>query len=180
MATDITPRTWTDGNLEITTANLNTEIRDSYLLLLNPPTCVLERNAAFSIPTGASQTVIPWDSLLFDTEDPSTPMYSSVNPSRVTIRTAGWYECMFNIGALLGSNIIQTYSLRVNGVTVYTLGSSYGIATTTHKVMSCSMLLPFNATDYVEVTALHNSASAQSLEILGNSPNFMVYRRRGL
>src|ERR1700744_6784975 len=121
MATDIVPMTWTDGSGDLTDANFNTEVRDSYNLLLNPPTASVRRSTNQTIATG-TLTPIVFDTLNFDTEDPAPPFWSStVNPSRLTITTPGWYEC---IGSCEESSPatnphILSSRFRVNGTPLY-------------------------------------------------------------
>ncbi|HEY5959980.1 MAG TPA: hypothetical protein VIV60_25680 [Polyangiaceae bacterium] len=178
---DPTPITWQDGVTLLNDANFNTEIRNAYLLMLNPPICMLTRSTNFSVPNGASWTAISWDTTaLADTEAPVDPMFASGSPTRITVRTAGWYECLINVGSLLPQNIIMTFGLRVNGTTVYALGSSFGQNVTVHRICSASMLLSLAVTDYVEVVAQHNDTVARTVEALGNMPNFALYRRRGI
>lgn len=179
---DIVPMTWVDGVSALSDATFNQEIRDSYLLLLNPPTCVLGRSTNQSIPTGTGWTAISWDTpATFDTEDSTTPMFSASFPTRITVQTPGWYECILNVSGLLPLNIVLTAAIRINGgATPTALGSVIGQSTSVHKIISASMMFSFAAGDYAEVVVNHNSGTACSLEALANIPNFTLYRRRGI
>lgn len=182
MATDIVPMTWTDGSADLTDVNLNTEVRDSYLLLLNPPSASVVRSTSQSIPTG-TLTPISFDTVNFDTEDPATPFWSVSNPTRLTITTPGWYEC---IGSAEESSPATTAHIvssgfRVNGTTIYNCSSVATNGTTFGSIDVCSnALIALNAADYVEFWINQNKGSAITINQVFFQPVFSVCRRRGI
>ena len=182
MATDITPYVWVDGNGDLTETNLNTEIRDSYLLLLNPPAASVRRSTSQSIPSGAV-TPISFDTVNFDTEDPATPFWAVANPTRLTITTPGWYECVGSAeeSAPATTAHIVSSGFRVNGSTMYNCCSVATNGTTFASLDVCSnALISFNAGDYVEFWISQNKGSAITINQVFFQPILAVTRRRGL
>lgn len=182
MATDITPMTWTDGVADLTDANFNTEIRDSYLLLLNPPSASVKRTSNQTITTG-TVTPISFDTVNYDTEDPSTPFWAVANPTRLTITTPGWYECIGSAeetAPATTAHIIQS-GFRINGTNVFNSSSVATNGTTFGALDVCSnYLLPLNANDYVEFWVYTNKGSSITINQVFSTPAFSVTRRRGI
>lgn len=182
MATDIVPMTWTDGVGDQTDSNYNTEVRDSYLLLLNPPSASVRRSTNQSINSGVV-TPISFDTVNFDTEDPATPFWSSLNPTRLTITTPGWYECIGSAeeSAPATTAHIVSSGFRVNGTTMYNCSSVATNGTTFGAIDVCSnALIALNAGDYVEFWISQNKGSAITINQVGFQPVFSVCRRRGI
>ena len=116
--TDITPMTWADGSADLTDANLNAEVRDAYLLLLNPPAVGLQRTTNLTVAT-STWTAVGFDTLLYDTlsDDTSTQWTSGAN-TRVTARCDGWYECVGTARCVTpGAAMFLTAAFRINGST---------------------------------------------------------------
>ena len=182
MATDITPMTWTDGSGDLTDVNLNTEIRDSMLLLLNPPAASVRRSTNQTITTGTVTPVI-FDTVNYDTEDPATPFWSVSNPSRLTITTPGWYECIGSVEETAPATTAHLMSsgFRVNGTTMYNCSSVATNGTTFGPLDVCSQaLISLNAADYVEFWISQNKGSSITINQVFFVPYFSVQRRRGL
>lgn len=174
--------TWTDGSSLLNDVNFNTEIRNSYLLLLNPPMASVRRSTSQSIPTGSSTwTAVSFDTLNFDTEDPSTPFYSSANPTRLTITTPGYYECVFSTELAPGGGTWFTAAFRVNGTSVYAGSTVCNNGTTTGTLaVSPVNLIPMNASDYIEVVCRHGYTVAVNINQTYYMPAFQITRRRGI
>jgi hypothetical protein len=182
MATDITPMIWVDGNGDLTETNLNTEIRDAYTLLLNPPAASIRRSTSMSIPSGALTPVI-FDTLNYDTEDPATPMWNASFPTRLTVTTPGWYECIGSAeqSAPATTAHIMSSGFRVNGVTLYNCCSVATNGTTFGPLDVCSnSLIAFNASDYAEFWISQNKGAAITINQVFFQPFFCMTRRRGL
>ena len=180
MPVDQTPITWSDGVTTLDDNNLNTEVRDAGLLLLNPPCASVRRvSGSQSIPI-TTLTAIVFDTLSFDTEDPSTPMWNPANNTRLTIRTPGWYEVTGTVEWTVTSGATFTASFRVNGATQY-LGISTSSNPTLGFLDNTPMnLIQFAANDYIELMVTHNAASAQSIVPSNFLPCMSVARRRGV
>ena len=182
MATDITPMTWTDGNSDLIDVNFNTEIRDSYLLLLNPPAASVRRSTSQTVASG-SIVPISFDTVNFDTEDPATPFWSATNPTRLTITTPGWYECIGSAeeSAPTTTAHIVSSGFRVNGTTMYNCSSVATNGTTFGSIDVCSnALIKLNAADYVEFWISQNKGSSITINQVFFQPVFSVQRRRGI
>jgi len=180
MPTDQTPITWVDGVTALNDANFNTEVRNAALLMMNPPTASIRRASGSQSVTQNVLTVITMDTLNFDTEDPATPMWSSVNPSRITVRTPGWYEC--TASAEVNSTLVATYTagFRINGTTLYNGSSVTSNAVLGFLDVSPSALILFAANDYIELVVTHNASAAQSFSQSFFLPTLSVLRRRGV
>lgn len=179
---DITPKVWSDEEPDLTADNFNTEIRDTYGLLINPPTCVVHRSSALSIPNGSGWTVVGWDSAaVCDTEDPATPMYSSAQNTRVTCQTPGWYNVVGALGlsAGAGSTVEMTAIIRVNG-TAYFAGDSSKATPFNDLYVSPSDLISLSLGDYVEMLVTHVYASPLDLIVADHIPSLSLFRCRGI
>lgn len=179
--TDITPMTWTDGSADLTDANLNAEVRDAYLLLLNPPAVGLQRTTNLTLTT-STWTAVGFDTLLYDTlsDDTSTQWTSGAN-TKVTARCDGWYECVGTARCVTpGAAMILTAAFRVNGATFYLGGSqNCGSAVVTLN-STASNLIKLVSGDYVEFMLWHNEGANQTITATGLTPLFTVTRRRGV
>lgn len=181
---DQTPMDWVDGVSTLDDVTLNTEVRNAYNLLLNPPICQVHASSPNSIAAGTymtTWTAISWDATaVIDTEaSGGTPMFSSANPTRITVQTPGWYECIGTVSFNIGASNIWTTAFRVNG-TAYYAGSSTGFVGTSNQGANPTNLISFNAGDYLELVVTHDSTSAQSQVVSGFIPSLFVVRRRGL
>lgn len=180
---DITPRTWADNDPDLTDAIINTEIRNACTLMLNPPVCSVSRNTSTSVAAGtymSTWTVINWTLLLIDTEAPTDPMWDSGSPSRITIRTDGWYECIASAEELtqLTSNLL-TAAFRVNGSAIWA-GSTVGRTPETLDI-SPANLIPLVTGDYIELIMTTDLGSAVTISGASSNPPYLsVVRRRGL
>jgi hypothetical protein len=184
---DIVPRTWVNqvpGDTgDLTDENLNTEIRDSYALLYNPPTCVVVESNVQTIPNGTGWTAITWDAAgaIVDTEDPATPMFSGTLLTRVTCQTPGYYELTASMGVGTGVStvVVLTAAFRVNGTSVYAGDTSQAPASAAVYVSPCT-LIPLNAGDYVELVVTHNYSAPIGTHNSSFMPGMTLVRRRGL
>lgn len=177
---DPTPATWVDGTTALSDATFNTEIRDAYLLLLNPPTCSVHLTGSVTLPVSAGWTALSWDTLLFDTEAPADPMYSAGSPTRITVKTAGWYECVASAELMsVPGQLTLSGAFRVGG-SVYYMGSSVTTNPTYGPLdVSVVNLLKLNANDYIELVFNHTYSSALTLDQRGLQPTMTISRRRG-
>lgn len=176
---DQAPITWVDGSTALNDANFNTEIRNAYLLVMNPPTCSVHNTGTLSVPTGSTWTAQTWDTLNFDTEAPTNPMFASANPSRITVQTPGWYECVASIELFtVPAALVMTAAFRINGSTIYQ-GSSIN-ATGGNLDMSPSNMIQFGTGDYIELVYVHSYTSALTIDQRGFQPILTISRRRGV
>lgn len=111
--------------------------------LIVPPMVRATRSTNQSI-TGATETTVDWNAEDFDTDSMHD---TSVNPSRITINTAGIY--LFTAGLNFGSSTGATTQifLRHNGSTVFgrTIYDAAATATSVAAMYKCAV------SDYVEV-----------------------------
>jgi hypothetical protein len=127
-------------------------VRDGLNYLANPPACLAYRVAAFTILNGTF-TAVPLDAEAFDTD----AMHSTtVNPSRLTINTAGLYQV--NAWGSYGGGPNPTAGERYT--TIWRNGGlpTPGIhdrrsANTTAggEVLTISALMKLNVGDYLEL-----------------------------
>lgn len=161
MAVRPQPKTWVNGPPAVSAADLNLEVRDSFNFLLNPPHVHANRNVALNLAT-ATWFVM---TLFQDTDDFDNMHSSSVNPSRVTANTAGFYRIMGSVQLTQGgSPFTLTCRLTLNGGGTYpptapgiviasgTTLSSAGWATNVYLPAA----LRLNAGDYVEMAVWHD------------------------
>ena len=179
--TDIQPMTWTDGVADLTESNFNVEIRDSYLLLLNPPAVGLQRTTNLTL-TNATQTAVGFDTLLYDTlSDDTAVQWTSGANTKVTVRCDGWYECVGTARCVTPTAaMILTASFRVNGTTFYYGGSqNCPAAPVTTLNSTASNLIKMTSGDFVEFMLWQNAGASQTITATGLTPLFSVIRRRG-
>jgi hypothetical protein len=179
--TDITPMDWTDGVADLTDANFNAEVRDAYLLLLNPPAVGLQRTTNLTL-TNSTNTAVGFDTLLYDTlSDDTSPQWSSGANTKVTARCDGWYECIGTARCVTpGGAMILTAAFRVNGSTMYYGGSQNCSSSVVTLNSTASNLILLNDGDYVEFILWQNEGASQTITATGLTPLFSVTRRRGL
>ena len=178
---DITLALPVDGELDISSDWLNTNLRDALFLILSPPTCILTKTDTQTIAASNTWTTLSWNNLVADTEDPSTPMYDSGAATKVTITTPGWYECSADICMNI-DNSANTFSVGflVNG-TDYYIGDSVGWSTGgVNHATSFVTLLELNASDYVECVVQMTRTSSLTSTAYWNIPRIAVRRVRGL
>lgn len=151
----------------LTYAEWNAALYDTVNLILNPPMVQLQHTAVQSIPPGA------WTALQFQTEIIDTEgMHSTtVNNSRVTPKTPGWYMGFFGMSFAGTSTSGKRQGVpRKNGNMSNTV--TYG----RHDVQPTQsgavfrgyrFFMPFNGTtDYVEVAVWQNSGGALNTNVI--------------
>src|SRR5512146_367329 len=177
---DQTPITWVDGVTALSDDTFNTEIRNAYSLLLNPPACQVHRSTTQTITAGGGWQAISWDTEVFDTEDPATPMWAVGSPTRITIRTAGYYYVNGDVGignAEATSNN-NNMAVRVNGTTYYNLSTSRAPSDRTLYTTGSS-LINVSASNYLELMISQTRPTNSTLSIRDHIPLFTVIRWRG-
>jgi hypothetical protein len=180
MPVDQTPITWADSSTALSDDTFNTEIRDAALLMLNPPMGSIRKASGTQSVAPNTLTMIVMDTLNFDTEDPATPLWSSVNPSRLTIRTPGWYEVTASVEFQATVACTATAGFRVNGATLYNGCSVTAPAIFGFLDLSPNSLILMNANDYVEFAVIHNANVNQNFAQSFFMPCLAVCRRRGI
>jgi hypothetical protein len=178
---DQTPITWVDGVTTLDDNTVNTEIRNAYTLLLNPPSCQLHRSTAQTITGPNVWTAISWDTLNYDTEDPATPFFSAGSPTKMTIQTPGWYlvNGAVSIGNADATLFVGAMAVRVNSTTFYNLGSVRAPGNRTLFIAG-STLIPFNTGDFVELMVEHTDSISCATGVNPFIPLFTVIRWRGI
>lgn len=166
MATVPAPRTWTVGEL-LTAAKLNTDLRDGLNFLLSgKPLALLTKTVGQSIPTGGGTNLVTWDAETIDRDGGHS---NSVNNTRYTVQTAGWYNVFIYLqwgGAFTAGRRTAYLSLNSNLDNRDFIGSD---ASGNFETNHITALKFFSVSNIVEVYAQHNLGSALSVE--GGSPD---------
>lgn len=139
--------------------------------------CRATRTVAQSI-TDNTVTTVAFDDELFDTDG----MHSvSVNNSRITIVTAGFYMVGFNGTFAAGSDYVRTFAELVMNVGATSLGRNQtpGTSTSVQQTLHVSCMHQFDAGDYIEVQIYQDNTAgaARNLEVTADrSPQFWAAR----
>lgn len=176
---DITPITWSDGVAGLTDTNFNTEIRDSYLLLLNPPALGLQRTSSQTIPN-TTWTALSFDNLLYDTLVDTFPQYDSGSPTKFTCQCDGWYELQAACFMSPSTSSTLQGAFRVNGSTWYYGNFQFGEVAGRNTNINVGNLIQLSAGDYVEFVVWVNGGASENITVSGDTPIFSVIRRRGI
>jgi hypothetical protein len=117
-----------------------------------PPACTVTHNAAQALTTGVEGTV----AFNSETEDTDTMHDTVTNNSRITIKTAGRYVFVVNLGFASNNTGSRQISLRMNGATFL----AYKTQTATqgdNTMMDLTICRKFAVNDYLEVRAFQSS-----------------------
>ncbi|MGH7240492.1 MAG: hypothetical protein ACREHG_10590 [Candidatus Saccharimonadales bacterium] len=180
--TDITPMTWTNSVADLTDTNFNTEIRDSYLLQLNPPACGLQRTTNLTLVT-STWTAVGFDTLLYDTlSDDTAVQWASGANSKITARCDGWYECVASARIVTPTSAMEfTAAFRINGTDTWFGGSqNCPSSPVTTQNVTVANLLQLSSGDYVELVLWQDAGSNNTVTATGLTPGFSMIRRRGI
>lgn len=180
---DITLDAPADTTLQLEQVFLNKNLRDAMMLLVMPPTCMLQKVGTQSYAGASAWNAIAWDTKIVDTEDPASPIYSSGANTRMTCRTNGWYEISANVPMSLdvAANSI-TIAFRVNGNAslIYAGDSEGATATGVNYTCTFSTIISLVATDYVEVLFRMSRGVALTSTVFTGSPRVAFRRVRGI
>lgn len=158
-----TQATWTDGQ-KVNAAALNTQLRDPMNWLRNVPQTLIYRNAAASLNSVATYSVVTWDTAYYDTNTGWAP----VSPTRVWVQAPGRYMvvgryCFSSSGA--SGTGARAGMMRMNSGGVSTLGTLIdsdvapivsGSSTTWRSVMYVQCV----SQDYFEMFVYQTSGGA--------------------
>jgi hypothetical protein len=149
------------------------KVKDLISFIQNPPEVhVVQRGTPQSIPNGV-WTAITFTHAIRDTEaqyDAANPMWSVANPTRIYIRTAGWYSIeVFTSFASSADNNRRIQALGLNGNMTGTdmRGRFDSRNTSAHKNRSAYDIFLEPGT-YVELGVYQDRGSALSL----NDPGY--------
>lgn len=153
-----TPKTWATNEV-VTSANLNTHLRDNMLFVGAPPTCIVSG-------TGQSISNNVLTGLNAPTETRDTDgMHSSVtNNTRITINTAGTYLFSACIGFAPNAVGFRQGIFYKNG-SPFTGGFILGPSPAGGTVVSFSQHLHLAVADFVEVFALQTSGGSLGADL---------------
>lgn len=175
MATIPNPRTWTASEA-VTTAKLNTDIRDGLNFFFNPPRAFLSKNADQNFGTGV-EGVILWETETYDTDNGHSTV---TNPGRYTAQTAGWYYLIVNVHWRANNDLgMREIVFKKNGLAAGRQNRQdewpgYGHLFNTVQIRT-SGHMQMNVGDYVEVCIYQNSGSGSTVyNEAGNPPYFSV------
>lgn len=147
-----TPRTWATNEV-VTSANMNTHVRDNLAFLGTPPRCSVSNSAAVAVTT-ATATILNANTEAYDNDT----MHSTVsNTSRITINTAGVYLFVGRINYQPNASGDRSISFKIDGTTQID-GPANPAATSGISTICCfSSFLSLTATQYVECQAYQTS-----------------------
>lgn len=171
MATVPVPRTWVTGEV-VTAAYMNANVRDAVNYLIAPPLCVAKQTSAQSLANATSTAIT------LDAEDKdSDGMHSnSVNPSRLTAVTAGWYSAQTTINFAANATGLRLATFYINGSEVgrRTEITNGGAVFSTAISTAGTMYLAVG--DYLESRAWQNSGGSLNTAPAGTDLPYLQAR----
>lgn len=171
MATVPSPRTWVDNEIP-PYSTWNTELYDTLNFLLNPPMVKLYASVAQAQASG-SWVIITWD---FEEVDTDNMHSSTVNPTRIIPKTAGWYKGWVTGSWVNLNTSADTTGRRLVGVgkntttpgTVFIRRDSRpGLASGQNTILKgLKFSTYFNGTtDYINVHTFQDSGSSVNTDV---------------
>jgi hypothetical protein len=143
MATIPTPATW--SGVVVTSAEMNSQVRDVATFLLNPPTCAVYHSTDQAVPSG-SDTPLDFDTERWDTDG----IHTGGSPSQLVLSTDGVWEvhaCIEFAAAsgghrrlqieLDGLPIVRTKDIATSGTETQPLSVSTIVKVTAGQVLEC-------------------------------------------
>jgi hypothetical protein len=183
MAEDIWQDLPVDGEFQLTQEFLNRNVRDATALLLSPPTCILVKTNTQTLIATPTWTAISWNSLICDTEDPAVPIFNVSQPTRLTCRTAGYYEVTCQVTSNIsnsGNSISMAYQINGDANKIYAGdGTDWDTVSQQHGITS-SLLIPMLVGDYLEVIIRISRVVNEATSNGGGGPRVSFRRVRGL
>lgn len=146
------------------TADMLNEVNQAIEFLLDPPECHVVATSAQTIANNTS-TMVTLHQVIKDNERDKgfTPMWAVGNPTRITVRTAGWYEIEYTcpMAASTDSKKVEM-ALRFNaGGTLYGRQDQMNSVSGTNSTRTPRGIYNrfFNAGEYAELRIWHNKGS---------------------
>lgn len=165
MTTVPNPRTWVVGEV-VTAAKMN-EVRDAFNFLLSPPLFELTHSAIIS-PATSTQAVMPMDTEIIDRDGGHS---TSVNNSRYTSQTAGYYLVSGAVAFVSNGTGKRELTILVNGATETYPSSIPGLAAG-FTGLTTSGRIYLAVSDYVELYVWQNSGGALNTNTTKGGPRF--------
>ena len=136
------------------------------------PACRAHSNTNISIPN-STITTIPLNDEVFDTD---TMHDNSVNPSRITIKTAGKYLITACAGFASNATERRVLFIYKNGDTQISTQSANAVSASA-TILNISTIVDLAVNDYVEMRVFQASGGALDVSYLvGYSPYLSVAR----
>lgn len=131
-----------------------------------------QNSANFSVPNNTA-TGLTFNTNVYDT-DPNGAIHSTtVNPSRLTCRTAGQYHIYACVSWTANGTGYRSLGLRLNGATVIGATTLSAVGATVVTDVTVHTIYTMNATDYVELIVSQTSGgSIDALNAGAYSPVF--------
>ncbi len=140
-----------------------------------PDCAIVYTNAAFSLPSSPSRTVIDF---VAETLDTGSFHDNSSNPSRLTITTAAYYRVTANITVVVSTNAITAnLGILKNGSLVGSHLNLVGISAS--QTLQLSVIDLAAATDYYEVGLIQQSTDTWTTASAAHQAFFMIERLVG-
>ena len=140
-----------------------------------PDLAVVYTNAAFSLPSSPSRTIIDF---VAETLDTGSFHDNSSNPSRLTITTAAYYRITANITVAVSTNAITAnLAILKNGSLIGSHLNLVGISAS--QTLQLSVIDLAAATDYYEVGLIQQSTDTWTTASAAHQAFFMIERLVG-
>lgn len=142
----------TQATGQVGTAAYANSLKAATDYLATPPACAVTHNAAQAFTTAVETTV----AFNTETEDTDTMHDNATNNSRITIKTAGRYLLVVNLGYASNNTGARMVAFRMNGATFL----AYKTQTATQSdntMMDLTVCRKFAVNDYIEVRGLQTS-----------------------
>ena len=165
-----TPRTWVATEI-VTAAQMNAHVRDNLGFLYTPPRGESRRSANLSIANNTAVAV----TMQVEVHDNDAIVDIAGNPTRLTIKTAGFYHVYGRMSWAVNSTGIRWAYVRLGGST--TLGGNLSPAHAVYgNYVNASFVRAFAVNDYLELMVLQTSGGALNLNYIADeSPYFGVH-----
>lgn len=142
---------------KLTAAQMNTYLKDNLAFLVRPPACAIQGTG---VSAGSGVTLDGTET--YDTDG----MHDNVtNPSRITIQTAGRYQCTATIQYAPNATGNRGGSLIVNGGTIYE-GVLVPAASGNSSVCTVTRTLTLSVGDYIEARTFQTSGGNLTTTLL--------------
>ena len=168
--------TWAEPPAPVTSAFLNSNIRDTILFLAYPP--IMEAYSAAGTQALASQSSLPSPGSAVSLDTAYIDTYGAFNTSTHTwtAPVPGTYLCYGQAPVTGGSGAVSVdcgltvTSAEYNGGTTFTVWGGAQVASTSSSEVNCAnvrRLLRFNAGDTLQLAAYQNGATTPLLQAGG-------------
>jgi hypothetical protein len=152
----------------LTAVQWNSNVRDGINYIITPPLVIVRQNSAQTI-ANITWTAITWNTEIVNRDG----MHStSVNPTRFTINTPGFYHCKSILAWTQSSSNVRASKYATNGSTESRGASSQAAGNLTVGQMLDATIY-YNTGDYAEVYGYHSSGGSTTTATLSDFDSMM-------